>query len=78
MRYFTNASTQARVRLHQLPHSIDVIDSPSIRVPIGTAVEVGELQDGQAIWRLEVNGNEVPGLWVIVDGMFMAVGPNPG
>jgi hypothetical protein len=71
MLYFANASPAGRVLYHQLPSEIGVTDLPGGHATIGSASEVGETQDRQAVWSLRVHDADVPGRWVIVDGMFM-------
>jgi hypothetical protein len=71
MLYFTNASLTGRVSYQQLSCGIGVTDSPGSQALFGSASEVGETQDGQAVWSLRVHDADVPGRWVIVDGMFM-------
>jgi hypothetical protein len=72
MLYFANASPAGRVFYHQLPSGIGVTDLPGEHAPIGSASEVGQTQNGEALWSLRVHDADVPGLWVIVDRMFMA------
>jgi hypothetical protein len=77
MLYFTNASLTVRVCYQQLPCGIGVKDLPGSQTVIGSASEVGQSQDGQAVWSLRVHDADVPGHWVIVDGMFMAATDEP-
>ena len=77
MLYFTNASLTVRVCYQQLPCGIGVTDLPGSQTVIGSASEVGQSQDGQAVWSLRVHDADVPGHWVIVDGMFMAATDEP-
>jgi hypothetical protein len=44
-------------------------------MPIGQANQVGRTADGLALWALTVNGAEVPGRFIIVDGAFVEVQP---
>ena len=42
-------------------------------MPIGMANQAGRTEDGVALWRLSVNGADVPGEWMIVVGEFRFV-----
>ena len=70
MTYFTDASTKGRVFFAQLPWVIGIIEEPNTRLLVGTAMKRGRTADGLALWSLKVRGADIPGRWVIVDGMF--------
>ena len=70
MEYFTNASGPGPIRYGQLPGSIGVLDSPDHPMPIGMACCTGWDRAGLAVWRLTVDGDDVPGRWIIVDREF--------
>jgi hypothetical protein len=53
-----------------LPGSIGVLEAPDKSMPIGIAHCVRWGERGFAIWRLIVNGTELPGEFVIVDREF--------
>jgi hypothetical protein len=57
----------------QLPGSIGVLDSPDHPMPIGMACCIGWERAGLAVWRLMVEGDDVPGRWIIVDREFRPV-----
>ena len=42
-------------------------------MPIGMASQIGRTEGGLAVWRLTVEGDDVPGRWVIVDREFRPV-----
>ena len=42
-------------------------------MPIGMAKCIGWDPDGLAVWRLTVEGDDVPGRWIIVDREFRPV-----
>jgi hypothetical protein len=69
--YFTNASTSGPVRYGQLPGSIGVLEAPDKPMPIGMASQIGRTEGGLAVWSLNVDGADVPGRWVIIDGRFV-------
>jgi hypothetical protein len=70
MTYFTDASTKGRVFFAQLPWVIGIIEEPNARLLVGTAMRRGQTADGLALWSLKVRGADIPGRWVIIDGMF--------
>jgi hypothetical protein len=71
-RYFAHISGGGPVRYGQVPGSIGVLDSPDA-MPIGMANCTGWDPAGLAVWRLTVEGDEVPGRWIIVDRKFRPV-----
>ena len=73
MEYFTNASGPGPVRYGQLPGSIGVLEAPDKPMPIGMASAIGRTEGGLAVWSLNVDGADVPGRWVIIDGRFVPV-----
>jgi hypothetical protein len=73
MESFTNASGSGPVRYGQLPGSIGVLEALNKPMPIGIAFEAGWIEGGLAVWRLTVEGADVPGRWVIIDGRFVPV-----
>ena len=75
MEFFTCASLKGRVRYNKLSHTIGVADKPGYVMPIGQANQVGETADGLALWALRVNGADVPGRFIFVDGAFVEVDP---
>jgi hypothetical protein len=40
-------------------------------MPIGTAYGAGWTEGGLAVWQLTIDGADVPGRWVIIDGRFV-------
>jgi hypothetical protein len=72
-RYFAHISATGPVRYGQVPGSIGVLDSPDKPMPIGMANCTGWDADGLAVWRLTVEGADVPGRWIIVDREFRPV-----
>jgi hypothetical protein len=73
MEYFTNASVSGPVRYGQLPGSIGVLEALDKPMPIGMAFASGRTEGGLPVWRLTVDGDDVPGRWVIVDREFRLV-----
>jgi hypothetical protein len=58
-------------------------DSSGYPMPIGRAYQFGKTADGLVLWALRVNGADVPGRFIIVDGRFIQVeagdiSPNAG
>jgi hypothetical protein len=70
-RYYTNISTKGKVRYGKFPFAITVLDSPDDFRPIGMAVSLTSTDAGLAVWRLTIQGWEVPGRFVIVDDEFV-------
>jgi hypothetical protein len=50
--------------------SIDVVEGPDDPRPIGMAVQVGQTVGGVSLWKLTVQGDEVPGQWLVVGREF--------
>ena len=73
MEYFTNASGLGPVRYGQLPVSIGVLEALDKPMPIGIATCIGWDRAGLAVWRLTVEGDDVPGRWIIFDREFRPV-----
>jgi hypothetical protein len=72
-RYFAHISAAGRVRYGQVPGSIGVLDAPDKPMPIGMANCAGWDPARLAVWRLTVEGADVPGRWVIVNREFRPV-----
>ena len=73
MQYFTSDSRAGRVRYGVIHWRVCVDDSISNPHRIGDASEVGMTPTGLARWQLRVQGKEVPGRWILVDGQFVPV-----
>jgi hypothetical protein len=73
MEYFTNASGPGPVRYGQLPGCIGVLEALDKPMPIGIASKIGRTEGGLAVWRLNIDGADVPGRWVIIDRRFVPV-----
>jgi hypothetical protein len=78
MTFYTCASQKGRVRYNKLSHTIGVADKPGYVMPVGQANQVGKSADGLALWALRINGADVPGRFIIVDGRFVEVEPDAG
>jgi hypothetical protein len=78
MALFTTATKKGRVQYNQIHWTIGVGDSDSYPMPIGQANQVGKTTDGLVLWVLRVNGADVPGRFIIVDGAFVEVEPDTG
>jgi hypothetical protein len=73
--YFTDAITTGTVRSGEYPFAIGVLPESDARIPIGIAFEVGITENGFAVWRLKVAGEQVPGRFIIENGLFVPVEP---
>lgn len=71
--YYANELTVGRVRSGECPFAIGVLLACDDRKPSGIAFEIGSSVDGFALWRLKVNGEHVPGRFIIDDGRFVSV-----
>ena len=71
MAYFTHATPDSGPRLYtDTSDLLDVRphrDGPGV---IGMATCVGWIPGGVALWRLKIDGDDLPGLWVVVDREF--------
>jgi hypothetical protein len=47
-----------------------MLEAPDQHLPIGVALPGRRHPSGAALWRLDVRGAELPGLWVIRDRRF--------
>jgi hypothetical protein len=72
-RYFAHISAAGPVRYGQVPGSIGVLDAPDKPMASGMANCTGWDASGLAEWRLTVDGDDVPGRWVLVDREFRPV-----
>src|SRR5262245_43255088 len=77
-RYFANLSGSGAVRNRDVPGAIGVLEALGKPMPIGMASQVGRTEGGSAVWRLTIQGADVPGRWVIIDRQFVAVEGDPG
>jgi hypothetical protein len=68
--YYTNLLIRGAIKHRNVTHPVGVIDSLFGGLPIGVATCVGKDENGLAVWILAVNGERIPGLWVIVDRKF--------
>ena len=71
--YFAHVNATGPIRYSQVPGSIGVLDAPDKPMPIGMANCAGWDPAGLAVWHLTVEGNDVPGRWIIVDREFRLV-----
>jgi hypothetical protein len=78
MPYFADAITTGTVRSGEYPFAIGVLPESRARIPIGVAFEVGITENGFAVWRLKVGGEQVPGRFIIENGLFVPVEPMQG
>jgi len=71
MEYFTNLRRSGPVRYNHPCNVIgvtEVIDEPEL---IGLARQVSSFMGELALWRLEIQGVPIPGLWTIIDRRFV-------
>ena len=71
MRYFTDAGPFRGPLPHRIwPDAIGVLESLDRPMPIGMALAVGVDAAGRALWTLSVEGQDLPGRWIVEDGEF--------
>jgi hypothetical protein len=71
VRYFTNVGPDRGPLLHgTVPGAIGVIEDLDKSMPIGMALRVGRDDAGRALWTLSIDGDDLPGRWVVVDREF--------
>ena len=71
MRYFTNVGPERRPLLHgTVPGAIGVLEDLNRPMPVGMALRVGRDDASRALWALTVDGDDLPGRWVVVDREF--------
>jgi hypothetical protein len=71
VRYFTNVGQDRGPLLHgTVPGAIGVIEDLDQPMPVGMALRVGVDAAGRALWALTIDGDDLPGRWVVVDREF--------
>ena len=53
-----------------MPGAIGVLEALDKSMPIGMALCVGRDDVGRALWTLSIDGEDLPGRWVVVDREF--------
>jgi hypothetical protein len=73
--YFANIGPACGLFLYcEAIAAIGVLEAPDNHLPIGVALPVRRHPSGTALWRLEVRGAELPGLWYVFDRRFESAG----
>jgi hypothetical protein len=71
MRYFANVGPDRGPLLSgTVPGAIGVIEDLDKPMPIGRALRVGADAWCRALWTLSIDGEDLPGRWVVVDREF--------
>ena len=71
MRYFTNVGpARGPILYGSVPGAISVIEALDQPMPIGMALCIGVDAWSRALWTLTVDGEDLPGRWVVVDREF--------
>jgi hypothetical protein len=73
VRYFANLSKRGPVKYRDVPGSIGVLGAPDEPMPIGQDSCFPWDEKSLAVWRLSIGGQEIEGLWVIIDREFRRV-----
>jgi hypothetical protein len=71
MEYFTNLRHSGPVRYNHPCDIVGVTATIDDREMIGLARQVSSFMGELALWRLEVHGVPIPGLWTIIDRQFV-------
>jgi hypothetical protein len=71
MEYFADVRAPGPIRHDQAAYTIFITSSPDRLKQIGVAIQVGFMEDGVALWRLRIDGDQIPGLWTIMDRRFV-------
>ena len=75
--YYADAGPEDGILLYRdVAGSMDVFEDPDRSISIGTARCIGWDAAGSAVWRLEVDDDEVPGPWLVVDREFLSTRPD--
>jgi hypothetical protein len=78
MPYFVNIGpVQGPYLDRDVPVVTDVLLARNDLVPIGIAYYLGLNADGVSLWKLNINGEWVPGRYVVVDREFRPADPGP-
>ena len=71
MRYFANAGPdRGPIVYGTTPDAIGVIEDLEKPIPVGMALCVGVDAWCRALWTLSIDGEDLPGRWVVVDREF--------
>ena len=71
MRYFANAGPdRGPIVCGTTPDAIGMIEDLEKPIPVGMALCVGVDAAGRALWTLSVEGQDLPGRWIVEDGEF--------
>jgi hypothetical protein len=69
--YFTTSGPKfGPILWRDRSRAIEVFKGTDDRRPIGMALEIGQTEGGVALWKLTVQGDEVPGRWIVVGREF--------
>jgi hypothetical protein len=72
MAYYTNVGPKSGPFFRADEHdSVDVLEDPGGRTPIGTARRAGSTPGGIVIWEIAVRGAAVPGRWIVLGREFV-------
>ena len=74
MRYFTNVGpVRGPLRYGATPDAIGVLASLDQPMPLGMALCIGVDAAGCALWTLTIDGDDLPGRWIVIDREFHPV-----
>jgi hypothetical protein len=71
VRYFINGGPDRGPLLHgAVPGAIGVLEDLDKSMPVGMALHAGRDAADRALWTLSIDGDDLPGRWVVVDREF--------
>ena len=71
MRYFTNVGPdRGPVLSGAVPGAIGVLEDLDKPMLVGMALRAGRDDAGRALWTLSIDGEDLPGRWVVIDREF--------
>jgi hypothetical protein len=74
MAYHTNVGPLSGPLLSSAGYlAIRVLQARQAHTPIGVALVAGQDQNGWSLWRLTIDGIELPGLYVVINREFRPV-----
>jgi hypothetical protein len=71
VRYFADVGPDRGLLLPgSVPGAIGVLEALDKPMPVGMALRVGRDDASRALWTLSIDGEDLPGRWIVVDREF--------
>jgi hypothetical protein len=75
--YASAGPARGPLRYGEVPGAIGVLEALDGPMPVGRALCIGWDPAGLAVWALAVDGDELLGRWLVIEGEFRpATGPD--